>query len=78
MKGKVLTSFHIVDMQRFVKADINELNLPKSILVAMFSISFSNTRALKAKASMGSRYTNLYLPLINHQEMLDNPLQSKD
>lgn len=77
LRGKAQTTFFVENMQKFVKEDTNEIDLPHDALVAMFSISFSHTRALVAKASMGSRYNNLYLPLINPKELLESMLQAK-
>jgi len=78
MRGKVLTSFNIPNMKQYLVPDTTQVNIPDAVLVTMFSIAITHTRALIAKASMGSRFGNLYLPIIpNPGEILKQMLPHK-
>lgn len=64
MRGKVQTSFQIQDMKQYLVPGTTQVDIPDQALATMLSIAITHTRALIAKASMGSRYNNLYVPII--------------
>ena len=40
------------------------------ILISIFSISFSHTRALMAKSAAGTKYSHLLLPIVNPTDLV--------
>jgi hypothetical protein len=49
----------------------NNMNplLPDSLLVTMLSLSISHTRALLAKNSLGTKFVDYYIPIVNPSEL---------
>ena len=71
MRGKVETVFSIKEMKTYtrVRDDGREImDFPEHFWVALFSISFSHTRALMAHSAGRSAYDEFLLPVINPTE----------
>lgn len=69
-----LTRFFIKGLKRFEikKAETVSIDLPDQILVTLFSISFSHARAIQMQNTTGTKFQNIYLPIINPEETLKN------
>lgn len=67
MRSKVMTIYLIKGLGTRIKKinDIEHIDLPDQLWIAIFSIAFTHTRAVAARSSAGSKYSNLLLPLIN-------------
>lgn len=67
MRSKSITVFNVKNLKSVVKVvDGRELfDIPDQLLVTMFSISFTHSRALHAKSCAGTKYSELLMPLIN-------------
>lgn len=68
--GHFLTSFFTENVDDFLNKSKDKYDIPDQAIITMFSLSVTHARALLAKASMGSRYNDLYLPAINPTELL--------
>lgn len=74
LSGSVLTRFLVKDIKTFVDGD--RLNIPDTAMTTLFSMAFTHTRAILAKNCAGSRYSTIYLPIINPKEMLDQVMKN--
>ena len=70
LSGKASTRFLIKNLKDFVVSD--SLNLPPDAMTTMFSMSFTHTRAILSKNTAGSKFDNMYLPIVNPGELLNN------
>ena len=79
MMANVLTRFFIKDLQNFIlmKEEKETLDLPNHVMVTMFSITFTHTRAIMSKNCASSKFKDYYLPLINPAESLQQLLKLK-
>lgn len=76
MKIKTSNIFHIPELEQFNNNDNNRFNIPENILVVLFSLSVSHTRALLSKSALGTKYAELYIPIINPSELLKQLLSN--
>ena len=68
MKSKVMTTYLIRDLKSKVKKtdnNIDAVDLPDQLWIALFSIAFTHTRAILARSSAGSKYGHMLMPAIN-------------
>lgn len=68
MKSKVMTTYLIRDLKSMVKKkdnNIEAVDLPHPLWIALFSIAFTHTRAILARSSAGSKYSHMLIPPIN-------------
>jgi hypothetical protein len=71
IKGKVLTSFFVKDLNTFrIEGDEDNIHLPHQAMATLMSIAVTHTRALIAKATMGSKFNNVYIPVVNPNELI--------
>ena len=70
LNGKVLTRFQVKNLKNFINPQ--GINLPPEIMTTMFSMSFTHTRAILAKNTVGSKFGDAYLPIINPVEVLNH------
>lgn len=70
LRGKVLTSFYVENLARFIDEESNNLTMPQPVLVMMLSMALTHARALIAKGAMGSRFNDIYMPIVNPSEVL--------
>jgi hypothetical protein len=70
MKIKTSNVFLLLELANFYNPETNEFNIPDNILVTFFSLSISHSRALLAKNSLGTRFSEMYIPIVNPSEIL--------
>jgi hypothetical protein len=58
------TVFKTKGLREFLDEE-NKLNIPDQYLITMLSISITHARALLSKSSLGSRFSNLFIPIVN-------------
>jgi hypothetical protein len=71
MSGKSLTKFTIQNMKKYARFNndgIEVVDLPDPLWVTFFSLAYSHARAFLAKSSGGTKFTYIFLPLINPEE----------
>lgn len=71
MNGIVQNIFVIKDLKRMVdpkKPDV--INIPDNILSTLLSISISHSRALLAQSAMGTAFQDIYIPLVNPEQVV--------
>jgi hypothetical protein len=70
MNGIVQNVFTIKDLKRFVDpGNPAVVKLPENILSMLLSISVSHSRALMAQSAMGTALQDVYIPLVNPDQM---------
>jgi hypothetical protein len=70
MNGIVQNVFTLKDIRRMVdpkKPDV--LNIPDSLLTTILGISISHSRALLAQSAMGTIFQDIYIPLVNPEQV---------
>lgn len=70
MKIKTSNLFTFLELDSFKKADSTEYNLPDNVLVTFLSLSISHSRALLAKNTLGTKFADLYIPIVNPTDVL--------
>lgn len=70
MKIRTSNKFLLLELADFQKPEPNEFNLPDNVLVTLLSLSISHTRALLAKNAIGTKFAELYIPIVNPSEIL--------
>ncbi|RKR84840.1 hypothetical protein BDD43_5093 [Mucilaginibacter gracilis] len=74
LSGTVLTRFSINNLSGFLDDD-KKVVFPKGVLESLFGIAFSHMRAILAKNIAGSRFTNVYVPVIDTQVVFNELLK---
>lgn len=69
LKIKTSNVFLVPSFDQLGKDDNGDLLLPDGLLVTMLSLSISHTRALLAKNSLGTKFSDYYLPIVNPAEL---------
>ena len=70
MKIKISNVFLFLELANFHKPGSSEFNIPDNVLVTFLSLSISHSRALLAKNAQGTKFADLYIPIVNPSEML--------
>lgn len=70
MKIKTSNVFLFLELINFHKNETNEFDIPDNVLVTFLSLSISHTRALLAKNALGTKFADLYIPIVNPSEIL--------
>lgn len=67
MKSTVMTVYLIRDLKSFATKinNLDNVNLPDPLWYMLFGIAFTHTRAILARSSAGSKYSQLIMPPIN-------------
>lgn len=69
---KIRTSnlFIILELSSFHNVENDSFDIPDNALVTLLSLSISHTRALLAKNSIGTKFSELIIPIVNPTEVL--------
>lgn len=70
MKIKTSNVFLFLELADFYQADKEAFEIPDNVLVTFLSLSISHSRALLAKNAMGTKYSELYIPIVNPSDIL--------
>jgi hypothetical protein len=70
MKIKTSNVFLILELADFYMSETDQFNIPDNVLVTLLSLSISHTRALLAKNAIGTKFAELYIPIVNPSEVL--------
>ncbi len=65
LRIKTSNVFSIPSLSEFLDADKQLFNLPENVMITLLSLSVTHTRALLAKNASGTKFADLYLPIIN-------------
>lgn len=71
MRIKTSNVFSIQDMATLHNTVSNTVEIPDNILVTMLSLSITHTRALLAKSASGTKFAELYIPIVNPTLLLN-------
>lgn len=72
MKIKTSNVFFLLELQQLLDKETKQYNIPDNIMVTMLSLSISHTRALLAKNALGTKFSELYIPIVNPAELFNN------
>jgi hypothetical protein len=70
MRIKTSNVFLVLELAQFHSPENNAFNIPDNVLVTLLSLSISHTRALLAKNALGTKFAELYIPIVNPSEVL--------
>lgn len=70
MRIKTSNVYFLLELSDFHNPDNNQFNIPDNILVTFLSLSISHTRALLAKNALGTKFAELYIPIVNPSDVL--------
>lgn len=73
---KTSNIFTILELEDFKNKD-NSFSLPENILVTLLSLSITHTRALLSKNTQGTKYADLYIPIVNPTILLQGLIKEK-
>lgn len=71
MRIKTSNVFLFLELANFHKPERNEFDLPDNVMVTFLSLSISHSRALLAKNALGTKLSDLYIPIVNPSEILN-------
>ncbi len=71
MKIKTSNVFLFLELANFYNPENLQFNIPDNIMITFLSLSISHSRALLAKNTLGTKFTDLYLPIVNPTEILN-------
>jgi hypothetical protein len=74
VSGTVKTTFSIKDFKNFVDEN-NKVQFPSGSLETLFGIAFGHLRAILAKNLGGTKYADVYVPVINADVVFNDLLQ---
>ncbi len=77
MKIKTSNVFLFLELANFYKPENNEFDIPDNVLVTLLSLSISHSRALLAKNALGTKFADLYIPIVNPSEILKQLFKKK-
>ncbi len=77
MKIKTSNVFLFLELVNFHKSENNEFDIPNNVLVTFLSLSISHSRALLAKNALGTKFADLYIPIVNPSEILKQLLKKQ-
>ncbi len=70
LHSKTSNQFHVPNIEEFKTSENpEEYNLPEPLLVTILGLSISHSRALIAKNSLGTIFSEIYLPIVNPVEL---------
>lgn len=65
LRIKTSNVFSIPELSEFFDGEKQMFHLPDNVMITLLSLSVSHTRALLAKNASGTKFADLYLPIIN-------------
>jgi hypothetical protein len=69
LRIKTSNMFSIPELSDFFDGEKQLFHLPDNVMITLLSLSVSHTRALLAKNASGTKFADLYLPIINPTEI---------
>lgn len=69
MRIKTINSFYVEDLAGFKQEGNDMFDLPDLLLVTILSLAVTHTRALLAKNATGTRFADIYIPIINPTDL---------
>lgn len=70
MKIKTSNVFLFLELANFHKPENNEFDIPDNVLVTFLNLSISHSRAMLAKNALGTKFADLYIPIVNPSVIL--------
>lgn len=78
LRIKTSNVFVIPTFDQLEKSNDNDPLIPESLLVTMLSLSISHTRALLAKNSLGTKFSDYYIPIVNPKDLAADLFKKQD
>lgn len=71
LKIKTSNVFSVLELEDFHKTESETYDLPDNLMVTILSLSVSHTRALLAKNAQGTKFSGLYIPIVNPNDLFN-------
>lgn len=69
MKIKVSNVFLVMELEKFFNSELKTFSIPDNVMVTFLSLSISHSRALLSKSALGTKFSELYIPIVNPIEI---------
>jgi hypothetical protein len=69
MRIKTSNVFSMLELVDLIDAEKKQFTIPDDIMITILSLSISHTRALHAKNILGTKFSELYVPLVNPAQL---------
>lgn len=69
MKIKVSNVFLVMELEQFLNSELKTFSIPDNVMVTFLSLSISHSRALLSKSALGTKFSELYIPIVNPIEI---------
>lgn len=69
MKIKVSNVFVVMELEQFLNSELKTFSIPDNVMVTFLSLSISHSRALLSKSALGTKFAELYIPIVNPIEI---------
>lgn len=74
ISGTALTRFHVPNLGEFYNSKTDQMEFPNGALDVLFGIAFSHLRAFLSKNLASTKFSGIYLPVINPADVFQNLL----
>jgi len=71
LKIKTSNVFSVLELADFQKPENETYDIPDNVMITFLSLSISHTRALLAKNAQGTKFADLYIPIVNPTDLFN-------
>lgn len=71
LKIKTSNVFSVLELADFHKPESETYDIPDNVMVTFLSLSVSHTRALLAKNAQGTKFSGMYIPIVNPTDLFN-------
>lgn len=72
MQIKVSNEFFLEELQTYYDKNSNTYIIPDQLMITFISLTITHTRALLAKNTSGTKYSELYIPIMNPVDVFNH------
>ncbi len=76
LTGTIATTFYVKDIKKYIDYSTNTFKFPPKGLLTMFRTSFTHARAILAKNTAGTKFKNIFIPIVDPQTLLVDLLKT--
>jgi len=71
LKIKTSNVFSVLELVDFCKPGNEAYDIPDNVMTTFLSLSISHTRALLAKNAQGTKFADMYIPIVNPTDLFN-------
>jgi hypothetical protein len=71
LKIKTSNVFSVLELAAFRKPGNETYDIPDNVMTTFLSLSISHTRALLAKNAQGTKFADMYIPIVNPTDLFN-------